>query len=731
MNAKFGRLTPIAASVLAVVASASAVAQPVIEEVIVTAQKREQSLQEVPIAVTAFSQESLQQNGVVDITDIQKLTPNTTLQTSRGTNSTLTAFIRGIGQQDPLWGFEPGVGIYVDDVYIARPQGAIMDLLDISSIEVLRGPQGTLYGKNTIGGAVKYTTSRLDDEASFSLGATLGQYSQRDLRVSASSPLTDNLRIGAAIASFNRDGYGTNLTDGEDQYNKDVLAARVVLEYDPSESFFVRFSADSTQDDSNPKHGHRFAAGLGGEPVLPSVYDTESNMPSENSVETSGMSLVMDWDVSDMVQLKSVTAYREGTTETVIDFDSVNRPDFDVPAYYEDDQLSQEFQMNLATENSHLVAGIYYYTGTASGAFDAVLGYLSAIGGLTQHVAGSVDTDSFSVYGHYDYALTDALTLNVGGRYTKDDKAADVYKANHFGVYTPMFAHYWSGNAQYPTAASPTPFAVLTDYSNDDSWSKFTPRLGLDYQISDDLMVYASYSSGFKSGGFDMRGDASVNPETVEGFDPETVDTIEMGWKADLFDNRMRLNGSIFRADYTDMQVTTQTLVAGGGFASAVLNAGESRIQGIELETSIAFTESLSLNATYGYVDAEFIEFNSGGVNIADQLSMQNTPDTTAMVQLNWSMPLFGGELVTVPSWSYRADTQIFERPGLLDQEAYSLVDLTMTYYSANENWRVSLLGKNLADETYRIAGYSFGGAFDTGFYGAPRTVAVSFEYDL
>lgn len=731
MKTSMGRLTPLALGIMTAISSVAVQAQPVVEEVIVTAQKREQSLQEVPVAVTAFSAESLEQNGIEDITDIQKLSPNTTLQVSRGTNSTLTAFIRGIGQQDPLWGFEPGVGIYVDDVYIARPQGAVMDLFDIQAIEVLRGPQGTLYGKNTIGGAVKYTTARLGDEMEFSVAGTLGSFDQKDIKLSAAIPLTDNLRIGAGVASFNRNGFGENVRTGEEHYNKDILAGRFTVEYEAGD-FFARFQADQTTDESNSKHGHRFAPGLGGEPVLESVYDTQSNMPADNSVETSGMSLTLDYQINDALSIKSVTAKREGDTQTVIDFDSTGRPDFDVPAYYADEQLSQEFQLNYASDSFHLVSGLYYYDGTAAGGFDAVLGYLDGAlpGGLTQNVNGSVDTTSLSAYAHADFALTDSLTLSVGGRYTKDEKTADVYKANFFGVYSPMFAQYYDASWGVAQAGA-APFAVLTDYTNSDEWSKFTPKVGMDYKINDAMMVYGSYSSGFKSGGFDMRGDASVNPETVEGYDPETVETIELGIKADLFNERMRLNAAIFRAEYTDMQVTTQTFVPGGGFASAVLNAGESVIEGIELESTIVFTDNLSANMTLGMVDAGFVEFISGGENIANQLEMQNTPDTTAMIQFNWSMDMFGGELVTVPTYSYRSDTQIFETPGILDQEAYGLLDLTMTYYSANEDWKVSLIGKNLKDETYRVAGYAFGGPFDTGFYGDPRTVALALEYNF
>ncbi|MFI2812182.1 TonB-dependent receptor [Microbulbifer sp. JSM ZJ756] len=728
---------PLAAGVmLACGATFSYAQQPALEEVTVTAQKREQSLQEVPVAVTAISEDVLMQNGVSDLTDIQKLSPNTTLQASRGTNSTLTAYIRGIGQQDPLWGFEPGVGIYVDDVYLARPQGAVLDILDVERVEVLRGPQGTLYGKNTIGGAVKYVTKKMTGDPTLRVSGALGSYSQTDLKVAGSTAIADGVYLGGAIASFQRDGYGENVITGDEQYNKDVVSARAALELNPSDNLWVRIAADQTTDKSAPKHGHRFAPGLAGEPVLDSVYDTQSNMLYDNLVETSGASVTAEWDVSDSVTLKSTTAYRQGETETAIDFDSVNRPDFDVPAYYEDDQTSQEFQLNWTGTNSDLVTGIYYYTGTAAGAFDAVLGYLNLNPdpanpilpvGLTQQVAGSVDTTSLSAYAHYNWSFAADWNLSLGGRYTRDEKNAEVFKGNFAGTYSPLFAN------KYKPGGDPAIFlGALTDYENSDSWGEFTPHIGIDHQIDDDTMVYATYSAGFKSGGFDMRGDASQLPSTVDGFDPETVDTYEFGVKSDLFDNRLRLNAAAFRADYKDMQVTVQQFVEGGGFASAVLNAGEARIQGLELEATLAMTDNLMANLALGYADTEFLEFITGGVDVSDQRDLQNTPDTTAMFQLNYSLPFqSGAELVINPTISYRADTQIFETPSLLDQEAYTLVDMTATYYSPDSSWQLGLVGKNLADEEYRIAGYAFGGPFDTGFYGAPRTIALTGSYNF
>ena len=184
------------------------------------------------------------------------------MQIARGSNSTLITFIRGVGQQDPLWGFEPGVGLYVDDVYIARPQGAVLDIFDIERIEVLRGPQGTLYGRNTVGGAIKYVTARMDPtEAELTLKGAYGSYNQIDLLASGSVPITDSLRIGAAIASYDRDGYGENLNTGAEHYNKDVLAGRLSVEYQPADNVFFRLAADRVEDDSNPRHGHREVAG--------------------------------------------------------------------------------------------------------------------------------------------------------------------------------------------------------------------------------------------------------------------------------------------------------------------------------------------------------------------------------------------------------------------------------------------------------------------------------------
>ena len=243
-----------------------------VDDIVVTARRRAESLQDVPVAVTAVSGEQLEARGVLDITELARSTPSLTLNAARGSNSTLISFIRGVGQQDPLWGFDPGVGLYIDDVYVARPQAAVLDIFDVERVEVLRGPQGTLYGRNTIGGAIKYVTSRINaDEPEGRLRASYGSYNQRDVIASAQLPFSDEFKVSAALARYLRDGYGKNLNTGNEHYNKDVTAFRASAEWSPTDSLFFRLAGDLVNDDSNARHGHREFA-----PSPADVYDTNA-----------------------------------------------------------------------------------------------------------------------------------------------------------------------------------------------------------------------------------------------------------------------------------------------------------------------------------------------------------------------------------------------------------------------------------------------------------------------
>jgi len=392
------------------VAATEAVTDEGTGEVVVTARRRAESLQDVPIAVTAYSGEQLERQGALDITDLSDTTPNVTLETSRGTNTTLTAFIRGVGQQDPVAGFEAGVGLYLDDVYLNRPQAAVLDIYDVERIEVLRGPQGTLYGRNTIGGAIKYVTRRLPNRTAFNLRTNLGTYKQADFIASASTPITDGLRIGAAFARLGREGFGDNLITGASNYNKNILAARGTIEFEPSSAFSIRVSGDYTDDQSAARNGHRLIVGLRtGAPILDDVYDTRAGLISpEQQVRAYGGAVHAELKLSDALTLKNITAYRRDKSFAPIDFDSLPTADVDVPAIYRNRQFSNELQ--LAYEGGRLqgVAGFYYLKANARNVFDVILATNSPVTlpGLTAGTLGDVDTRTWAAFADFTFDIT-------------------------------------------------------------------------------------------------------------------------------------------------------------------------------------------------------------------------------------------------------------------------------------------------------------------------------------
>ena len=692
-------------------------------DVIVTARRRDEALKDVPISVSALSAERLEETGAADITALQQQTPNATVQVARGSNSTLISFIRGVGQQDPLWGFEPGVGLYVDDVYVARPQGAVLDIYDVQRIEVLRGPQGTLYGRNTVGGAVKYVTSRLAQDPELTLRGAYGSYNQIDLLASGSLPLADNFRVGGAIASYQRDGYGENLNTGAEHYDKDVLAGRLSLEWEPRDDMSIRLAFDRVEDDSNPRHGHREVAGVGPGAGSPdSVYDTYAGIGDDNSVMNQGVSATVQLDLNEHWTFKSITAWREGETDTVIDFDNTPAPTLDIPAYYADDQLTQEFQFLFDYDRMQGVLGFFYLDGHAEGAFDTILGNAGFVIGT----GGQVETESWAAFADVNLDITDRLHLSLGARYTLDNKTGTVFRANYAtATRSPLLG----GTPRAPTL-------LRTDYTNKNDFSQFTPRVALSYDLNDDMTAYVSYSQGYKSGGFDMRGDAILTPDTVNGYDPETVDSFEIGLKGSL--DRLSFSAAAFRNEYNDQQVTTQ-VPAVAGIASFVDNVGSSTITGAEFEGRLRILDNLHANFAVGYLDAQFDEFlryNLGlGVyeDIADLVVLQNAPKWTGYLGLTWYGDVAGGELAVTPSISFRDDYSQFEFPNpILDQEAYSLVDLSIVWTDPTDRYTLGLYGKNLTDEEYRVGGYNFPGALFNdsviGYYGPPQTVTASLQ---
>lgn len=721
-----------------------------LERIEVTARKTVESLQEVPISVTSIGGLELDEKGIAVLTEIQQFSPNTTLQNSRGTNSTLTAFIRGVGQQDPLWGYEPGVGIYIDDVYVARPQGAVLDLLDVSRIEVLRGPQGTLYGKNTIGGAIKYVTKAMSGEAELNVQGTVGSYSQRDLKVTGQYPLVDDrLYLGFGYANLNRDGFGEYLISALDNqdlenYNKDLSAARLTLEFTPSDGLFFRLGWDKTTDDSNAKGGYRLLPSLlTNAPVPDSVFDSYTSLPTENKVELEGISLTANWDISDNLALKYIGAKRESYSPTNIDFDNTPLDIFDVPAIYDDNNTTHEVQLNYRAQGMSIVSGVYLYEGESCGQFEAILNVLgrSAFGapGLTREVSGCNNSDSSAVYVQGSFDLTEQLSLTVGARYTDEEKQATVNNGLVFaGVYpesgwVPGYVHP-DGNLVPQVLGSDTDGDGMLDAPKTQSWSRFTPRVGLEYQLNPDLMFFASYSQGFKSGTFNPR--ATVNEPAA---DPEIVDSIELGMKSDWSDN-LRLNLTLFSLDHKDRQYIGVIPSADSSVLNQYLaNVAASSAKGIEAEVTYVVNDNLTFDLAVGTFDAKIEENNA----IPPLLGISNTPEYTFNFAANYVIESSLGDFVVNANYYYRDDYRLFEDSDLLQEDGYGMLNMSVSWQHQDGHWYAGLHAKNLTDKEYLVGGYNFvadngdgtytpglgGDNTLIGYYGDPRTVSLTLGY--
>jgi len=692
-----------------------------IETVVVTARRRGEELKDVPAAVSVFTAEKLDENGARDITELTRTTPNLTLEVTRGSNSTVNIFMRGVGQGDPLWGFEPGVGLYVDDVYYARPQGAVLDVYNVDHIEVLRGPQGTLYGRNTEGGAVKFVTAALPDQFTFAVRGTTGSFGEADVNVTASAPLGDDIKIGGGFEHLSHGGFGKNLITGAANGEKDVTAGRLTGEYRPTDDLLIRLTGDVYVDDSNSRVGHRLTPGLhGNAPITANVWDNYSGMTPKNYVENFGYSGLVQWSPTSEWTFKSISAYRAGSTDTNIDFAATPGPELQVPGRYRDHQFTQELQAVYTGEKLKGVAGLYYLDSLAAGGADTVLGNA----GLTLYFAGNARTHSLAAYTDVSYSITDKFELSAGIRYNDDIRAGVVYRAFYLGLGSPFFGH-----------ANPL-FQVRTNYAAKKHFHNTDPHLSLTYKVTDDITAYATYSEGYKSGGFDMRGDAFLSPSTANGYGPESIRSYEVGLKGSAFDNRLSLNLAAFLEPYKNVQVTVQTPATppAVGIASVVTNAASAQIAGFELEGHAAIWDTLSANFSAGLADANFKHtplLTSSGITV-----FALVPKWMSSFQLDYvaPQPVFGGTLDVNGQISYRSKTYMYSAPiPLLDQAGYSLFDANVNWTSADNDWVVGVHGKNLGDKHYRLNGYYLPGATygdtQTAFYGDPRTVLFSVQY--
>ncbi len=707
-------------------AAAPASDEVTLDAVQVTARKREETLQEVPVAVTAFTAETLDKLNIRDISDLDAQVPNLTIYAARGSSSTVTAYIRGVGQSDPLWGVDPGVGIYLDDVYIARPQGALLDVFDVERIEVLRGPQGTLYGKNTVGGAIKYISRGLPTETSGNASVTVGNYGQMDVKAAIGGSLDerDALRGRIAVASLSRDGFGENTRTNQDVSDKEILAMRGQLGAYVTEDLNFQFAFDWMEDQSGVR-GAKMLSPNRFTPLYQPMddrYDVRNGMPNVNDTTLKGISATANWRINDSWNVKFVTAKRESDTETNIDFDTTPQAIADVKAFYRDQQVSNELQLNYDAGGRHRgVLGIYQFSGEAGG--QVRNNFFGLLFGDTQ---GTVYTDSIAAYGDWSFDVTDQFNVDVGIRFTDEDKRADVL------------------NRGYTNGTYTVPTNIVANFDKTINFTNVAPKISLGYQLNDDILIYGLATRGFKSGGYNIRAQAVAVPRSAEPFDDEVVDSFEAGAKMSFLDQRLFLNVSAFHNKYEDIQLSVFTSYDSDGngsldaFFGDFTNAGSGTVNGVEVEYQWLPTRNWLISGNFAYLDAKYDEFIYLGQNIADEQEFTNAPEFSGAFNVEYRTDLAnGGDLSARLGYSYQDDvvatTEIVRTGALpITQEAYGLLNAGVIWNTGGA-WSFSLQGTNLADKEYRTTGYNLNAALGvvTGFYGPPRQYSLTARYEF
>ena len=662
-----GKLIPQLAAIPLAIAStvaipATAQTQLVLEEVIVTARKRVESLQESAVAVSAFSAAKLAEAGASTLADLNQLVPNIEVQNGNGTSGVANIYIRGIGQRNTEPNLDSGVGIYIDGVYLSRADGALLDVNDLQSVQVLRGPQGTLFGKNTTGGALVFNTNRPTEVFEGSAGVKVGNYGTKDSNFAINVPINDQWMTRLSMVSKKSGGYIENEIDGDDYVNADRLSAIWQLRWLPSDELTLDLNANWSKTAQkarpqkckvlNPAGGWQselfdiiYIRPDTGRTYVDFCRDSEnagngdprvvqSDIGGDYNAETKGLSFTADWELNDETSLKSITAWRntEAAQDDELDHTAVpflHRTQNIHPSRggRDTDQFSQEFQLTGEALNGSVqyVSGLYYFEEqtNASSTVSYIGPYDNAIAGLfgfrgDSNIA-STDNKSAAVYTEIDWEFAESWRLTLGARYTWETRE---YKEIALLVDGATL----STGSDPVTEVQPgaglwikgTDFSFNPDYNwtqgdtieGDVSNTDFTPKATIQYIFDGEGFInsgstYFTYSEGFRSGGLSEAATGDI-----EEFDPETVTNLELGLKLDMWENRLRFNVAAFHMSYQDQQFTTVVINPNTGSPSgATINVDESTIQGIELETTFLPIENLELTLNASINDGKFDEF--------------------------------------------------------------------------------------------------------------------------
>lgn len=693
------------------------------DEIIVTARRKDERLQETPVAITALTASSLEQRSVFNTEEISRLSPGLNIRSGGGSQSQSYIFIRGIGQNSDNPALEPGVGIYVDDVFMPRSQGGLLDFNDIAQVEVLRGPQGTLYGKNTVGGAIKFTSIMPSDERSASVRMGYGRFNEIRASVAINEPLVEDklfLRVSASLR--NSDGTYENAFDGQNTNDKDSLSGRVLLRYMPTPELEFLFSADIYRDRSLESPNRLIAlnndAGAlgaiqgqfgslspylhvsGADPRFGGGSDVRSDpdLQFRPFVDLVGTSLTATW-TNDNVTVKSITAYRELNSVRILDVDGTPFRILNIGDETTQDQFSQEIQLSGTVFDGavNYIGGLFYYDENIVNDFRQVL----PIFGVFIDDINFIRTTSYAAYFNAGWDVTEKLSITVGGRFTSEKRALARARRDlpDLNVVVPRFG--------------------LDEVNKD-----FSPKIEADYRISDDIFAYVSFSQGFKSGGFNS---SAANLSQLFTFDPEKTDSYEAGLKSQFLDRRLTINAAVFYTDYRNLQASVISN-QNGQLLQAVTNAGHAKLHGIELEGNFRATDDLTLFGSFGYIGSKYVTFFDAVRGDLSGNKLPNISKYSYLLGADYHKEIGGDKELSLSidySWKSAQHLDAFNTPEMRSEPLGLLGARAAVAFPSN--FQLAVYGKNLTnDQVVQSGSEALNNlGFAWGAFNAPRTYGV------
>ncbi len=687
-----------------------------IEEVIVTAQKRATSLQDTALTITAFSGDDLAKSGVANTMDLQLHTPGLVMSSNGGWG---LPYLRGVGTDIIGPGVDSGVAIYVDGVYQARNAGKVQQLLDVERVEVLKGPQGILYGRNAIGGAINIISKAPSDEFTGNIGIDLGNFNQAGIRGSVSGPLIDKKLLGRlSFSNTDNDGYTKDLLSGDRYQFTDTTGLRGSLAFSLTDKLEARINASWSNTESafaytpiNPDTNPLFT--LNGATMTGDPRKVLNDHPNQQQTEEWGLSARLNWDLSEFI-MTSITAFNNSDYKLICDLDGTEvslftcgSPSFsDEPYSEKSDFFSQEFVLTSQNQGRLEWTALLYYMREDASLFGR--NDLPLFGLITRSFADA-ETEAAAAAGQLSYALTDQLSLTGGIRVSHEEKSFE---------------------------NSSTSNGLPVDSADDkDSWTVSTPKIVIQYSPTEDIMAYVSATRGFKSGGFNTF-------EIQDSFDQETLWSYEAGLRSTLLEQRLRANLTVFHYDYKDLQINqwriTEDRVNGFGL---VENAGEAAVNGAELELLATPSKNLQVEVGIAWLDAEFDDFISldpdrteEGILDRAGNALPRAPDFTASIAAEYAVPIGrAGDLTLRGEYFYR--DQMFFTPYEDDRvsvEAINITNARLAFASADGHWNAALYGKNLSDEDYAQYIITVQGLIgQIAVFAPPRTYGIQIGYNF